>query len=88
MTQIYFFMHKNLSELEVLINAHLSKVFTWLSANKLSLNIDKTNFVVFHSLKKKPNYYPKLYLNQIAITVKPDVLLQATLQYCTTILQF
>jgi hypothetical protein len=60
-------MHK--SELEVLINPHLSKVFTWLSANKLSLNIDKINFVVFHSPQKKINYYPKLYLNQIAISI-------------------
>ena len=54
MTQIYFFMHQNLSELEVLINAHLSKVFTWLSANKLSLISIKQILSFFIVLKKPP----------------------------------
>ena len=29
------------------INLELSKIFSWLNANKLSLNIDKTNFMLF-----------------------------------------
>ena len=31
------------------MNRELKKVRKWLDANRLSLNIDKTNFVVFHS---------------------------------------
>ena len=31
------------------MNRELKKVRQWLDANRLSLNIDKTNFVVFHS---------------------------------------
>ena len=30
------------------MNHELKKVKKWLDANKLALNIDKTNFVVFH----------------------------------------
>lgn len=32
----------------------MKHVSQWLYANRLSLNIEKTNFVVFHSPKKKP----------------------------------
>ena len=31
------------------MNRELKEVRKWLDANRLSLNIDKTNFVVFHS---------------------------------------
>ena len=30
------------------MNRELKKVKKWLDANRLALNIDKTNFVVFH----------------------------------------
>ena len=39
---------KNLKSLETTMNLELSKVCEWLTANKLSLNIKKTNFVIFH----------------------------------------
>ena len=35
------------------MNRELSHVKKWLEANKLALNIEKTNFVVFHSPAKK-----------------------------------
>ena len=35
------------------VNKELSKVKSWLDCNKLALNIDKTNFVFFHSSRKK-----------------------------------
>ena len=31
------------------MNIELKKVKKWLDANKLALNIEKTNFVLFHS---------------------------------------
>ena len=34
------------------INNELCKVHTWLCANRLSLNIDKSNFVIFHPPQK------------------------------------
>ena len=35
------------------MNRELRYVKKWLDANKLALNIEKTNFVVFHSTAKK-----------------------------------
>ena len=51
-TDIYFKSH-DLAHLQKIMNRELKKVRKWLDANRLSLNIDKTNFVVFHSPHKK-----------------------------------
>ena len=42
----------DLNSLTQTINRELSKVKSWLDCNKLALNIDKTNFVLFHSPRK------------------------------------
>ena len=34
------------------INDHLSEVYDWLAVNKLSLNIKKTKYIVFHAINK------------------------------------
>ena len=46
-TNIYFKSH-DLTQLQKIMNRELKKVKKWLDANRLALNIDKTNFVVFH----------------------------------------
>ena len=38
------------------INAELVHICDWLAANKLSLNIKKTKFMVFHSTNKKVTF--------------------------------
>ena len=43
-----FYEAKNLSALETTVNCELANVYTWLCANRLSLNIDKSNYVLFH----------------------------------------
>ena len=43
-------------------NNELSKVSQWLAANKLSINVTKTKYMVFH-LHKKVVTYPDLQLN-------------------------
>ena len=40
---------KNISQLE---NTELSNVYTWLCTNRLSLNIDKSNYVIFYHHKR------------------------------------
>ena len=50
-----FLSHKNLNTLEKTLNHELRKIASWLSANKLSLNIKKTHFIIFKSRGKKPN---------------------------------
>ena len=47
---------KNLKSLENIVNIELSKICNWLTANKLFLNIKKSNYVIFHPYQKKPNY--------------------------------
>ena len=47
---------KNLKSLESAVNNELYKVYTWLTANKLSLNIKKSNFVNFRPRQKKLPY--------------------------------
>ena len=51
-TNIYF-ESSDLILLQKTINKHLKRVKKWLDANKLALNLDKTNFVLFHSYQKK-----------------------------------
>jgi hypothetical protein len=57
----------------VLVNVHLSKISAWLAANKLSLNIEKTNFVIFRSSQKRISFSPNLYLNQVAIKEESSI---------------
>lgn len=65
-----FIAHKNLKELESIVNDHLCHIQSWLSCNKLSLNIDKTNFVIFHPPQKKFRFQVKLFINHIALKKK------------------
>ena len=53
-TSIYF-ESGNLEQLQKVVNSELEHVKKWLDANKLALNVDKTNFVIFHS-PQKPLY--------------------------------
>ena len=43
-----FYEAKNLSALETTVNCELTNVYIWLCANRLSLNIDKSNYVLFY----------------------------------------
>ena len=51
-TNIYFSSH-GLFSLQKIMNRELKKVKKWIDANQLGLNVDKTNFVTFHSPLKK-----------------------------------
>ena len=47
------YANKNLKSLESTVNNELSEVYAWLIANKLSLNIKKSNFVIFRPRQEK-----------------------------------
>ena len=47
-----FFNNPNFLNFETILCVELEKVSQWLYANKLSLNIEKNSFVVFHSLQR------------------------------------
>ena len=50
-----FYSHSDLQHLEQNFNRELSEISLWLRANKLSLNVAKTPFVIFHPHQKKIN---------------------------------
>ena len=64
-----FLHHKNINALYDVAQKELVLVTNWLSANKLTLNINKTKFIVFTSNKKKGIKTDKsfLYVNEIPI---------------------
>ena len=53
-------------DVETLFNNELCKITDWLQANKLSLNVNKTKFMVFHSDKRRV-VYPVLSINNTII---------------------
>ena len=54
------YSHENLKTLELIVNAELNNLFNWLTSNKLTLNIKKTNFVIFRPYQKKLNFLPQI----------------------------
>ena len=54
-----FSSHKSLLALKSEIN-NLYYISNWLAANKLSQNVEKTNFIIFHTHQKKSNYPIKI----------------------------
>lgn len=50
-----FMTGKDLKELSQKLNQELSKIVIWLKANKLSLNIDKTHYMLFQPKKTLTN---------------------------------
>ena len=51
------------------VNTELKNVCDWLSANRLSLNIKKTKFMVFHNkIKKSTKYHSTLKLTKRKLT--------------------
>ena len=64
---------KNLECLEVNLNIQLNRVNEWLYANKLTLNIEKSNFVLFHPLQKKENFSVNLKICGKEIAQKKSI---------------
>ena len=58
-----FYSNKKLTLLENHINTELQHIYKWLCLNKLSLNIDKSNFVIFHPPQRKLTYTVKISIN-------------------------
>ena len=50
-----FMEHTNLDHLSDMLNIELNKLSIWLASNKLTLNIDKSHFVIFHRARLKQN---------------------------------
>ena len=51
---------KNVKALETTINIELGTFYVWSTANKLTLNSKKSNFIVFHPYQEQLAYQPKI----------------------------
>ena len=70
-----FISGKNINHLEQTINTELDSRTLWLKANKLSLNITKTQFMLFSGFKNtKPSINLKIEGESISETVKSKFL--------------
>ena len=47
---------KTLKDLETIVNNDLQNLYDWLTANKLTVNINKSNFVIFRPYEKRLAY--------------------------------
>ena len=62
-----FYRHRDIDTLKHNINAELNNVNIWLCSNKLSLNIEKSSFVIFHPPQKKLTSDFSLMINNVAL---------------------
>ena len=62
-----FLSHKDPKELEKILNEELLHVSNWLIANKLSLNVGKSNLLVF---RRKNTHVPLLNININGLAVE------------------
>ena len=59
-TSLFFYKYCIQSHKEYTLNQELQKVYKWLSANKLKLNVAKTKYMIFSKQNKNIN---PIYLN-------------------------
>ena len=54
------YANDNLRTLELTVNNELGKVSEWLHANKLTLNVKKSNYVIFRLRQKRIPFIPQI----------------------------
>ena len=54
MTQIFFLGGKNIESMIDVLNNELVKISEWLNVNRLSLNISKTQYIIFSMSNQAP----------------------------------
>ena len=54
------YANNNLRTLESTVNSELAKVSEWLKANKLTLNIKKSNYIIFRPRQKTMSFVPQV----------------------------
>ena len=54
---------KSLKQLQKQLNIDLKSLYKWLNANKISLNVGKTELIIFRNIKKEIDYDLKIKIN-------------------------
>ena len=71
-TNIYY-EDQSLVNLEKKVNKELKNLYLWLNVNRLALNIEKTNFVIFHPFNKPLKYNVTIKIHKNAIIEKQSI---------------
>ena len=71
-TNIYY-ENESFKELEKIVKKELKNLYLWLSINRLALNIEKTNFLIFHPFNKPLKYNVTLKIHKKAILEKQNI---------------
>ena len=50
------------------LNNELNSLNVWLGANKLSINVSKIHYMVFHRARRKNNNHNNIFLNNSILT--------------------
>ena len=65
--QIVFLVGERVNDMECIINTELDKINKWIQVNKLSLNLSKTNYMLFKGNKKVASL-PNIIMNNVKIS--------------------
>jgi len=68
-----FLSNKNSQTLVSSLNEQLSNIYNWLCSNKLSLNVDKFNHVLFRTHQKKITSNVNLNINEISLKQASEI---------------
>ena len=58
----------NIHDIITTLNNELNSLNVWLGANKLSINVSKTHYMVFHRARQKNNNHNNIFLNNSILT--------------------
>ena len=60
--------NKNIQSLVSSVNKEICKISLWFKVNKLSLNLSKTNYVIFRTRKRRvPTNLPELFIDDVIV---------------------
>ena len=59
-----FYSNKDRNELETQTTSEMKNSVTWLEDNQLSINIKRTNYIIFKSAKKLTHKKTKIFMNR------------------------
>ena len=68
-----YYESDNLDKLERKVNKELGKLQLWLNVNRLSLNLKKTNYVIFHPFNKPLKHQVTIKIQKIALCQKTHI---------------
>ena len=68
-TNIYF-EADDMLKVEKVVNNELKKLYLWVNVNRLSLNVSKTNYIIFHPYNKPLKTHITIKINKKAIIEK------------------